>query len=214
MAFQSCRSDVSAEEVDCKRGQRMDLVRKEDETATTIERRTLLKILAIGTIAPQLRPFAAAVACHEQLATLAQLGSASRYHLQFFTPAENELVAQLSEMIIPADAHSPGARAANVNLFADLMLATGDEQTKQQWRHGLSLIKEEVKKSSLADALAKASANEANPKMELEHFFVALKQMTVDGYYTSSIGLHQDLGYQGNSYLSKFSGCTHPEHQG
>jgi Gluconate 2-dehydrogenase subunit 3 len=192
----------------------MDVVRKEDENAATIERRNLLKILAVGTIAPQLQPFASAAAWYEQLVALAQLGSASQYHLQILTPEESELVAQLSEMIIPADAHSPGARAANVNLFADLMLATSDEQTKQQWRHGLSLIKEEAEKSSLADALAKASANEADPKMELEHFFVALKQMTVDGYYTSSIGLHQELGYQGNSYLSKFPGCTHPEHQG
>lgn len=192
----------------------MDVVREEDETATTRERRTLLKMLAIGTIAPQLQPFATAAACHEQLVALAQLGSTSQYHLQIFTPEESELVAQLSEMIIPADAHSPGARAANVNLFADLMLTTADEQTKQQWRHGLRLMKEEAEKSSLADALAKASANEADPKLELEHFFAALKQMTVDGYYTSSIGLHQDLGYQGNSYLSRFPGCTHPEHQG
>lgn len=191
----------------------MDIARKKLDSATTMERRTLLKILAIGTIAPQLQPFATASSCHEQPVALAQLDSPSQYRWQFFTPEESELVAQLSEMIIPADAHSPGARAANVNLFADLMLATGDEQTKQQWRHGLRRIKEEAGQSSLDDALAKAATNEADPKTELDHFFVALKQMTVDGYYTSSIGIHQDLDYQGNSYLSKFPGCTHPEHQ-
>jgi hypothetical protein len=37
--------------------------------------------------------------------------------------------------------------------------------------------------------------------------------MTVDGYYTSSIGIHQELRYQGNAYLKEFIGCTHPEHR-
>jgi hypothetical protein len=37
--------------------------------------------------------------------------------------------------------------------------------------------------------------------------------MTVDGNYTSEIGLHQDMQYQGNEHLLKFSGCAHPEHK-
>jgi hypothetical protein len=179
-----------------------------------MERRTVLKILGIGAITPQFQAFATAANCHEHAAMLAQLGSQpSEYRLQFFTPEENELVDQLSELIIPVDAHSPGAQAAKVSLFADLMIATGDEQAKQQWRNGLRVIKQDAEQSSLAEALAKAAANEADPKTELEHFFAALKEMTIDGYYTSSIGIHQDLGYRGNSYLTSFPGCTHPEHQ-
>ena len=38
-------------------------------------------------------------------------------------------------------------------------------------------------------------------------FFAILKRATVDGYYTSSIGIHQDLQYQGNAALSEFPGC-------
>ena len=37
----------------------------------------------------------------------------------FFTPEELALVDELSEMIIPADAHSPGARAARVAAYID-----------------------------------------------------------------------------------------------
>ena len=179
-----------------------------------MERRTLLKILGVGAMVRGLEPFATAANCHEHTVALAQLGSQpSQLHLQFFTPEENEFVVQLSELIIPADAHSPGARAANVSLFADMMLATGDQQAKHQWRNGLLTMKREAERGSLAQVLAKAAANEADPKTEPEHFFVALKKMTVDGYYTSAIGLHQDLGYRGNSYLTIFRGCTHPEHQ-
>jgi hypothetical protein len=37
--------------------------------------------------------------------------------------------------------------------------------------------------------------------------------MTIDGYYTSEIGIKQELKYKGNTYLKEFKGCTHPEHQ-
>jgi hypothetical protein len=38
--------------------------------------------------------------------------------------------------------------------------------------------------------------------------------MTIDGYYTSEIGIHKDLQYKGNSYTKDFVGCTHDEHKG
>jgi hypothetical protein len=132
--------------------------------------------------------------------------------LQFFTEAENDLLDRLMEMIIPEDSHSPGAHAARVSLFADLMVGTNDNSTQQLWRNGLVLIREEARKSSLAEALAQAAAASKASASPLGNFFVALKQMTVDGYYTSEIGIHQDLGYVGNTYLSAFPGCNHPEH--
>jgi hypothetical protein len=136
--------------------------------------------------------------------------SAQTYQLRFFTAEENAVLDQLMELVIPADAHSPGARAAHVSLFADLMVATSGEAIRTQWREGLKLMQEEAAHSSLAEALAKAAAHEEQPTTTLEHFFVALKRMTVNGYYTSEIGIHQDLQYQGNTYLSQFPGCTLP----
>jgi hypothetical protein len=43
-------------------------------------------------------------------------------------------------------------------------------------------------------------------------FFKTLKDMTIDGYYSSEIGLIQELGYKGNTFLAEFPGCQHPEH--
>jgi hypothetical protein len=117
------------------------------------------------------------------------------------------------EMIIPADDHAPGAHEAQTNLFADLMVASSDNAVKKQWQEGIRLIREEAKGSSLAEALRRAALNEENPTTDLERFFVLLKQMTVNGYYTSATGIHKDLEYAGNTYLVAFPECTHPEHQ-
>jgi len=44
-------------------------------------------------------------------------------------------------------------------------------------------------------------------KTPLEVFFVTAKQATVHGYYTSEIGIHQELKYKGNKVLLEFVGC-------
>src|SRR6202453_4521748 len=129
------------------------------------------------------------------------------YTLQFFTEDESHLLDQLMEMIIPVDDHSPGAHEAKTNLFADLMVATSDNAIKKQWQDGIRLIREEAKGSSLDDALHRSAANEENPTTDLERFFVLLKQMTVNGYYTSATGIHQDMEYVGNAYLGAFPEC-------
>jgi hypothetical protein len=51
------------------------------------------------------------------------------------------------------------------------------------------------------------TANEKDP------FVRMIKGMTIDGYYTSQEGLVQELGWHGNTFLTEFKGCTHPEHQ-
>jgi hypothetical protein len=43
-------------------------------------------------------------------------------------------------------------------------------------------------------------------------FFRLLKNLTADGYYTSRIGLLDELGYQGNTALLEFRSCAVPEH--
>ena len=64
--------------------------------------------------------------------------------------------------------------------------------------------------------LTDASKNEKAPalrapagvdKTPLEVFFVTAKQATVHGYYTSEIGIHQELRYKGNKVLLQFVGC-------
>ena len=43
-------------------------------------------------------------------------------------------------------------------------------------------------------------------------FFRLLNNMTIDAYYSTEIGLIEELGYQGNSYLKEFPGCDHGDH--
>src|SRR5689334_20572193 len=48
--------------------------------------------------------------------------------LRFFTEAENLTVVELSERIIPADDHSPGAKAAKVSEYIDLIVSMSSDQ--------------------------------------------------------------------------------------
>jgi gluconate 2-dehydrogenase gamma chain len=43
-------------------------------------------------------------------------------------------------------------------------------------------------------------------------FFRLLKNLTADGYYTSRVGLLDELGYKGNTALPQFPSCAVPEH--
>ena len=58
-----------------------------------------------------------------------------------------------------------------------------------------------------------AAADRRRGQPTREQFFHMMKSMTADGYYTSQIGLVQELGYKGNTALPSFPACTHPEHQ-
>jgi Gluconate 2-dehydrogenase subunit 3 len=159
-----------------------------------MERRTALKIVALGTLGSQANFL------------LNAAWEPGNYILRFFDKEEIELLDRLMELIIPAGEHSPGARAARVSLFADLMIATSDDHQKKAWKTGLQLMRNEAAQTSLDQALAKSSVNEGNPGNELERFFGRLKEMTVNGYYTSAIGIHRDLRYKGNTYLLSFPG--------
>lgn len=181
-----------------------------------MERRTALQVIAGGVAAERL-----ALAQHH-LIRVAQAPAAHR--LQFFSPAQNDLLDRLSEMIIPADEHSPGAHEAKVSLFIDLMVASSAKDAQQEWLSGLGAVDAEARRRfgqeflqcsgpQQDQILAAMAANEGKPATELERFFARLKSMTIDGYYTSPTGIHKDLQYKGNTALAEFPGCRHPEHQ-
>jgi hypothetical protein len=143
---------------------------------------------------------------------------------KFFNAEQMALIATISELIIPTDDHSPGAIAAEVPQFIDLMISESPPETKKLWADGLAAMdKLSQDKNNVAfnkatsqqqvAILAEISKNETKPTTLEERFFRAIKNMTVDGYYTSKIGIHQELQYKGNTYLKEFKGCTHPEHQ-
>lgn len=137
---------------------------------------------------------------------------------QFFTKEEFALVDELTELIIPADEHSPGARAALVAGYIDFRLSESfEEQPRTLWRDGLKLIErlsqEMHSKSFLASSreqrialLTRISQNEAKPLKPEDLFFKELKSHTARAYYTSKIGIHTEMEYKGNTSLKEFVG--------
>jgi hypothetical protein len=136
----------------------------------------------------------------------------------FFTKDEFALVDELTELIIPADDHSPGARAALVANYIDFRLSESfEEQPKIVWRDGLKLIEklsqEMHGKSFLASTpqqrialLTRISANEMKAEKPEELFFRELKSHTAGAYYSSKIGIHTEMEYKGNTSLKEFVG--------
>jgi len=127
----------------------------------------------------------------------------------FFTAAEFALLDKLTELIIPADDHSPGAHEAGVAAYIDRTVAEAyvpDEKTF--WRKGLAEIQRLSKESGdqPVAVLTKLAASEKDPKTEAEKFFTQLKETTAFAYYSSSIGIHQEMGYLGNVILPEFKG--------
>jgi hypothetical protein len=143
--------------------------------------------------------------------------------LTFLTASEYATVDLVAETIIPADAQSPGARAARVADYIDLLLNESGQDMQRSWREGIALLDRtsatrfgqpfgQLTADRATTLLTDASRNELDPQTRLEQFFRDAKDATIRGYYTSEIGIHQDLKYQGNRFLSEFVGCTHPEH--
>jgi hypothetical protein len=141
---------------------------------------------------------------------------------RFFTPAQHTLVEELSETIIPADSHSGGAKAAKVADYIEQTLReSSDDNRKSIWRDGLRLIdlmSQHYNGKSFVDSsseerisvLTVLSDNERMTDLPEVRFFVELKATTVFGYYTSKIGIHDELEYKGNRMLTEYVGCGDP----
>ena len=131
---------------------------------------------------------------------------------QFLTPAEFALLEELSDLIIPTDEHSPGARAAGVAAYIDGRLAESIEPEWQAlWRSGLEAVEGlsrahhqkpflDATPGERVEVLTAMAAGERDPKTPVDRFFRELKNWTARGYYTSKIGIHVDQEYKGNVY--------------
>jgi hypothetical protein len=140
---------------------------------------------------------------------------------RFFSKDEFALLDELTETIIPADGHSPGARAAKVAGYIDGRLAEAylpvEADVQQRWRDGLrgvDALSQELSGAAFLAAspekrvavLTRMAANEKNPKTAEERFFRELKGTTIHGYYTSEIGIHQEIEYKGNTLQQEYAG--------
>jgi hypothetical protein len=185
-------------------------VNAEDELregqASNLSRREIMKLMSVAVVAVP-------GADNKQVTRRPR-----RKTYQFFTRAEFAMVDELSEMIIPTDDHSPGARAAKVAAYIDKTLGeTLEVETKQQWRAGLKSIDSLAREmhgirfmraapDQRLAVLERIAQNEASPQKPEDKFFIELKSRVAHAYYTSKIGLRQELEYKGNTYLREFVG--------
>lgn len=136
----------------------------------------------------------------------------------FFSKDEYAALDELMETLIPADDHSPGAKAAGCAAYWDKRLTeTQEADEKQRWHDGLksleAMCQEKFGKSIAQVApeqrgqlLEAISKNELHPNTPEEKFFNSLKAGTAFAYYSSDIGIHKEMEYKGNVYLKEFVG--------
>ena len=138
---------------------------------------------------------------------------------RFFTATQLLLVSRLTDLIIPPT-DTPGAAAAGVPAYIDLVV-TEDPKLQTLFQEGLPRL-DAISESRFATSSflqlteaqqveILASLSQAPPGADAA-FFHAIKNLTADGYYTSRIGLMQELGYNGDAVLAAFPQSTIPEH--
>ncbi len=121
-------------------------------------------------------------------------------HAAFFNAAEFALLTAVVDAIIPRT-DTPGASDAGVPFYVDDK-AAADPKLGALLRAGLARLDA----NDVAASLAKMSEIS-------DPLFTTIKNLSIDGYYSSKEGLVTELGWHGNTYVHEFIGCTHPEHQ-
>lgn len=138
---------------------------------------------------------------------------------QTLTPEQNELVTAIAEMILPAT-DTPGAKAAKVNEFIDLILTEWypveerarfmsglhDLTARFQNANGKGFLEgtPEQQTAMLTTLDNEALAVRQEGVKELP-FFGMMKELTLVGYYTSTIGMTDELEFQ--PATDRFEGC-------
>ena len=186
-----------------------------------ISRRDLVKTLTMGfsgTSMIGVIPLNAAQHVHALVAQEKTTVGGAGYQPKFFEPHQWQTLKKLCELIIPPDEKSGGALEANAPEFIDLLTSENPEfQIKLsgglRWLDSYSRnlygqpflnCSSEQQKATLG--LLAYRRNSTPQISQGISFFSLIRDLTVDGYYTSQIGI-KDVGYIGNDVMSEFPGC-------
>lgn len=135
--------------------------------------------------------------------------------LRTLNPQQNAMVTTISEIIIP-QTDTPGAKAARVNEFIDLILTEWyDDEEKSIFLTGLTEVDTRTRDlfgksfvdcgeklqaeilraldDEVAEARAEVRRGSSRRRPPERNFFFMIKQLTLIGYYTSQIGFEQEL---------------------
>jgi hypothetical protein len=171
-------------------------------------------------------PLLALARGHAQTHAAAAAMSAPAWTPAVFTPRQNDAVIALSELIIP-ETDTPGAKGALVNRFIDRVLVDAPAAQRTAFLRGLAWV-DTASRREFGLEIAAATVEQQTAlltRLSDDHdhagadapgveFFRALKALTITGYYSTEIGLRQELGDDGVLMAAEFHGCDHPEHQG
>src|SRR5436190_3040103 len=174
-----------------------------------MQRREALRLLAAAATLPLVSrdAFSLFQEVHQQLPQTAALKA--------FDPHQNATVVTISELIIP-QTDTPGAKAARVNQFIDVIVAEwydadqkssflsglADLDTRSQALFGKDFVdcappQQQILLQALEDEVPEIRAERGAPWEQKfvkdRHFFYMIKQLTLMGYYTSQIGFEQEL---------------------
>lgn len=155
---------------------------------------------------------------------------AEAYTPVFFGAGEYALVSRVADLIIPAT-DTPGAIGAGVPEYVDRVVSLNPEhqglmRAGLEWLDvrsrelfaGRFLDASETQQiqllQPLSDEVDRQQRSRSTPSATdvPVRFFRLVKNLTADGYYTSRVGLIDELGYKGNTALPQFPSCTVPEH--
>ena len=185
-----------------------------------MHRRQALRLLASAATLPLLsrEAFSLFQAVHEQMPEQAVLKT--------LNPRQNATVTTIAELIIP-QTDTPGAKAARVNEFIDLILTEWyDEEEKSIFMTGLADVdsrtrdlygkdfvdcaeKQQVEILQALDDEVAARDQDARRRRShppQKNFFFMMKQLTLVGYYTSQAGFEQEL--HGEIIPSRHAACV------
>lgn len=127
---------------------------------------------------------------------------------------EFRTLERLADLIVPVDNGKPGALQADVPAWIDTLLAVNDD-LKARYVTGLAWLDATIEARGATDfvsaspdrqtALLDVIAYRKNRSAELDpgiDFFVLARRMTVDGFYTSRVGMREI--YPGNTPRTEF----------
>ncbi|ODS52848.1 MAG: hypothetical protein ABS36_15370 [Acidobacteria bacterium SCN 69-37] len=176
-----------------------------------ITRRDALKGLAVAFATAGVIDHLAAADAH---AMVSQITAVGPYTPKALTPHQYQTLLTLTDFIVPVENNKPGAAQAGVPGWIDSLLAVNAD-LKKRYVDGLGWIDQTMTSRHGTDFLGGARGQQTglldqiafqkNRSAALDpgiDFFILLRRMTVDGFYTSPIG-QRDI-YPGNMARSEF----------
>ncbi|MEJ1934592.1 gluconate 2-dehydrogenase subunit 3 family protein [Nostoc sp. NIES-2111] len=131
---------------------------------------------------------------------------AEDYQLRAFSEAQDQMLARLTDIIIPDDETARGAGAAKVSRYFDLV-AHYVPEFRAAVLDGLSSVEAaatlrfgaafgDLNRAQQTEIVREMAQNEGEPRTALERFFAVLKFHTVEGYRLSHIGQTEWIRYK------------------